>query len=147
MNAAASAFDNGYTLALAITTLALAAGSAFTYRYLKRQPTASTEQAQHPEPAQHGRCRPQPTGSVKRTRPGSHEATYSPAHRGPRFPLRPVRGLDRKTGAAQRLVSPGASRGALARIVDILGSRIANYRHVELDEPSCICQKQFKAPK
>jgi len=34
MNAAASAFDNGYILALAITTLALAAGSAFTYRYL-----------------------------------------------------------------------------------------------------------------
>ena len=55
MNAAASAFDNGYTLALAITTVALAAGSAFTYRYLKRQPTTSTEQAQHPEPAQHGR--------------------------------------------------------------------------------------------
>ena len=39
MNAAASAFDHGYTLALAITTLALAAGSAFTYRYLTRQPT------------------------------------------------------------------------------------------------------------
>jgi hypothetical protein len=55
MNAAASAFDHGYTLALAITTLALAAGSAFTYRYLTRQPTTSTEQAQHPEPAQHGR--------------------------------------------------------------------------------------------
>ena len=55
MNAAASAFDNGYTLALAITTVALAAGSAFTYRYLTRQPTASTEQTQHPEPAQHGR--------------------------------------------------------------------------------------------
>jgi MFS transporter, DHA2 family, multidrug resistance protein len=54
MNAAASAFDNGYTLALAITTLALAAGSAFTYRYLTRQPTTSTEQARHPEPAQHG---------------------------------------------------------------------------------------------
>ena len=69
MNAAASAFDNGYTLALAITTVALAAGSAFTYRYLKRQPTTSTEQAQHPEPAQHGDNRPQPTGSAKRTRP------------------------------------------------------------------------------
>ena len=27
--------------------------SAFTYRYLKRQPTTSTEQAQQPEPAQH----------------------------------------------------------------------------------------------
>src|SRR5487761_1819679 len=55
MNAAASAFDNGYTLALAIATVALAAGSAFTYRHLTRQPTAATEQAQHPEPAQHGR--------------------------------------------------------------------------------------------
>jgi DHA2 family multidrug resistance protein-like MFS transporter len=54
LDAAASAFDNGYTLALAITAIALAAGSAFTYRYLKRQPTAPTEQAQHPEPAQHG---------------------------------------------------------------------------------------------
>jgi DHA2 family multidrug resistance protein-like MFS transporter len=52
--AAASAFDNGYTLALAITAIALAAGSAFTYRYLKRQPATPAEQAQHPEPAQHG---------------------------------------------------------------------------------------------
>ena len=41
------AFDNGYTLSLAITAIALAAGSAFTYRYLRRQPTPSTEQAQH----------------------------------------------------------------------------------------------------
>ena len=48
LNAAASAFDNGYTLALAITAIALAVGSAFTYRYLKRQPTASRELAQHP---------------------------------------------------------------------------------------------------
>ncbi len=55
LDAAAGAFDNGYTLALAITTLALAAGSAFTYRYLTRLPTTSTEQARHPEPAQHGR--------------------------------------------------------------------------------------------
>jgi DHA2 family multidrug resistance protein-like MFS transporter len=47
LDAAASAFDHGYTLALAITALALAAGSAFAYHYLKRQPTASTEQAQH----------------------------------------------------------------------------------------------------
>jgi DHA2 family multidrug resistance protein-like MFS transporter len=54
LEAAASAFDNGYTLALAITAIALAAGSAFTYRYLKRQPISSTEQAQHPEPAQKG---------------------------------------------------------------------------------------------
>ena len=46
LNAAASAFDNGYTLALAITTIALAAGSAFTYRYLTRQPTARAQQAQ-----------------------------------------------------------------------------------------------------
>src|SRR5580693_9209872 len=44
-----SAFDNGYTLALAVTVLALAAGSAFTYRYLKRQPATPAEQAQHPE--------------------------------------------------------------------------------------------------
>jgi hypothetical protein len=48
LNAAASAFDNGYTLALAITAIALAAGGAFTYGYLKRPPTASTQQAQHP---------------------------------------------------------------------------------------------------
>jgi DHA2 family multidrug resistance protein-like MFS transporter len=52
--AAASAFNNGYTLALAITAIALAAGSAFTYRYLHRQPATSTEQARHPEPAQTG---------------------------------------------------------------------------------------------
>ena len=38
-----------------ITTIALAAGSAFTYRYLTRQPTARAQQAQKPEPAQHGR--------------------------------------------------------------------------------------------
>ena len=55
LDAAASAFDNGYTLALAITAIALAAGSAFTYRYLKRQPPTPAEQAQHPEPAQNGR--------------------------------------------------------------------------------------------
>ncbi len=54
INAAASAFDNGYTLALAITAIALAAGSAFTYRYLTRQPTTPAQQAQHPEPAQQG---------------------------------------------------------------------------------------------
>jgi DHA2 family multidrug resistance protein-like MFS transporter len=53
MHAAASAFDNGYTVALAIAALALAAGSAFTYRYLKLQPDAPTEQTRHPEPAQH----------------------------------------------------------------------------------------------
>jgi len=33
----------------AITAIALAAGSAFTYRYLKRQPITSTQQAQYPE--------------------------------------------------------------------------------------------------
>jgi MFS transporter, DHA2 family, multidrug resistance protein len=49
LDAAASAFDNGYILALAITAIALAAGSAFTYRYLKRQPTTPAEQAQHSE--------------------------------------------------------------------------------------------------
>jgi DHA2 family multidrug resistance protein-like MFS transporter len=53
INAAASAFDNGYTLALAITAIALVAGSAFTYRYLKRQPPTPTEQARHPEPVSH----------------------------------------------------------------------------------------------
>ena len=50
---AASAFDNGHTLALAITAIALAAGSAFTYRYLRRQPPTATEQARHPEPVSH----------------------------------------------------------------------------------------------
>jgi DHA2 family multidrug resistance protein-like MFS transporter len=54
LDAAASAFGNGYTLALAITAIALAAGSAFTYRYLTWQPSTSAEQARHPEPAQHG---------------------------------------------------------------------------------------------
>jgi DHA2 family multidrug resistance protein-like MFS transporter len=54
LDAAASAFNNGYTLALAITAIALAAGSAFTCRYLKRQSSTSAEQARHPEPAQHG---------------------------------------------------------------------------------------------
>jgi hypothetical protein len=38
LDAAVGAFDNGYILVLAITAVALAAGSAFTYRYLKRQP-------------------------------------------------------------------------------------------------------------
>ena len=53
ISAAASAFDNGYTVALAITAIALAAGSAFTYRYLRRQPSTPTEQARHPEPVSH----------------------------------------------------------------------------------------------
>ena len=69
LDAAASAFDNGYTLALAITAIALAAGSAFTYRYLKRQLTTSTEQAQHPEPAQSRGQQLEPTGSGRRTAP------------------------------------------------------------------------------
>ena len=47
LDAAAGAFDNGYTLALAITAIALAAGSAFAYRYLRRQPATPAEQAQH----------------------------------------------------------------------------------------------------
>ena len=34
---------------MAITAVALAAGSAFTYRYLKRQPATPAEQAKHPE--------------------------------------------------------------------------------------------------
>ena len=46
LDAAASAFDNGYTLALTITALALAAGSAFTYHYLKRQPATPAQLAQ-----------------------------------------------------------------------------------------------------
>jgi DHA2 family multidrug resistance protein-like MFS transporter len=69
LDAAASAFDNGYTLALAITVIALTAGSAFTYRYLKRQPPTSTEQAQHPEPAQHGGQPLDPAGCARRTAP------------------------------------------------------------------------------
>ena len=66
---AASAFDNGHTLALAITAIALAAGSAFTYRYLKRQPTTSTEQAQHPELAHNGRQPPEQAGSGRQAAP------------------------------------------------------------------------------
>jgi len=38
---------------LAITAIAPAAGSAFTYRYLRRQPPTPTEQARHPEPVSH----------------------------------------------------------------------------------------------
>ena len=50
LDAAASAFDNGYTLALAITAIALAAGSTFIYHYLKRQPATPAQLAQdHPE--------------------------------------------------------------------------------------------------
>src|ERR1700733_10774060 len=51
--AAASAFDNGYTLGLAITAIALAAGSAFTYRYLRRRPGARHD----PQPAHRHRHR------------------------------------------------------------------------------------------
>ena len=67
--AAASAFDNGYIIALAVTATALAAGSAFTYRYLTRQPATPAEQAQHPEPAQHGGRPLEPAGSGRRTAP------------------------------------------------------------------------------
>ena len=79
LNAAASAFDNGYTLALAITALALAAGTAFTYRYLTRQPTAPTEQTQHPNrpSTADSRCRP---GSGRRTAPAPQRGhTAQPA--------------------------------------------------------------------
>jgi len=67
--AAASAFDNGYSLALSITALALAAGSAFTYRYLKRQPATSAEQAQHPEPARNGAQPSEQAGSRRQAAP------------------------------------------------------------------------------
>ncbi len=53
LDAAGGAFDSGYTLALAITVIALGAGGAFTYRYLKRQPATPAERARHPR-AQHG---------------------------------------------------------------------------------------------
>jgi DHA2 family multidrug resistance protein-like MFS transporter len=69
LDAAASAFDNGYILALAITVIALAAGSAFAYRYLHRQPTTPAERARHPEPAQTGGKPLEPTGSGTRTAP------------------------------------------------------------------------------
>jgi MFS transporter, DHA2 family, multidrug resistance protein len=80
--AAASAFDNGYTIALAITAIALAAGSAFTYRYLKRQPTPSTKPAQHPEPARNSGQPPEQTGSGRQADPVPQKATYSPATTG-----------------------------------------------------------------
>jgi MFS transporter, DHA2 family, multidrug resistance protein len=80
--AAASAFDNSYTIALAITAIALAAGSAFTYRYLQRQPTPSAEQAQRPEPARNGRQSPEQTGSGRQADPVPQKATYSPATAG-----------------------------------------------------------------
>jgi DHA2 family multidrug resistance protein-like MFS transporter len=67
--AAASAFDNGYTLALAITAIALTAGSAFTYRYLHRQPATPAELARHPEPAHNGRQPPEPAGSGRQAAP------------------------------------------------------------------------------
>src|SRR5580693_7018024 len=69
LDAAASAIDTAYTLALAITALALAAGSAFTYRCLTRQPATATEQAQHPEPAQHGGQPPEQAGSGRQADP------------------------------------------------------------------------------
>ena len=68
MNAAASAFDHGYTLTLAITTLALAAGSAFTYRL--------------PHPAAHY---PRRTGPAPRTGPARRVAAKGPALAETRF--------------------------------------------------------------
>jgi MFS transporter, DHA2 family, multidrug resistance protein len=84
LNAAASAFDHGYTLALAITALALAAGSAFTYRYLTRQPTTPAEQARHPEPAHNGGQPPEPAGSGRQAAPAPRRRrTAQPATGGP----------------------------------------------------------------
>ena len=64
MSAAASAFDNGYTLALAIAAIALAAGSAVAYRYLTWQTPAATEQARPNRPSTAGSrfSRPTPEG-------------------------------------------------------------------------------------
>jgi DHA2 family multidrug resistance protein-like MFS transporter len=72
--AAASAFDNGYTLALAITAIALATGSAFTYRYLQRQPTTSAGQAQHPVPADNAGQPSEQSGAGRRAAPIPHRS-------------------------------------------------------------------------
>ena len=78
--AAASAFDNGYTLALAITAIALAAGSAFTYRYLTRQAATPAEQARHPEPARSGGQPPERAGSGMQAAPAPRRGgTAQPA--------------------------------------------------------------------
>jgi DHA2 family multidrug resistance protein-like MFS transporter len=69
LDAAASAFDNGYTLALAITVIALVAGSAFTYRHVRRQPATRAEQARHPEPAQNRGQPPEQTSSGRQAAP------------------------------------------------------------------------------
>src|SRR5260370_751496 len=111
--AAASAFDNGYTLALAITAIALAitaialaAGSAFTYRYLTRQPATSTEQARHPEPAHNGGQPPEQAGPGRQTSPASPAARHPRA--GHQLPVArpaapdqvPGRHLSRRRGTA-----------------------------------------------
>ena len=112
MNAAASAFDNGYTLALAITalalaitTLALAAGSAFTYRYLTRQPTAPAEQTRHPEPAQHGRvaaaARPAPEDEPPRLPKGDLQPSPPPAPASRPWPA--SAGRARRAGLSRRV--------------------------------------------
>ncbi|MEV0218541.1 MFS transporter [Streptomyces sp. NPDC050704] len=44
LDAAKSAFDNGYTVTLALAAAVLAAGSLFTYRYLARTPAPSTDE-------------------------------------------------------------------------------------------------------
>ena len=65
LDAAASAFDNGYTVALAITAIALAAGSAFTYRYLKRQPATSAEAGPRSLTAELRHHHPHRTGALR----------------------------------------------------------------------------------
>ena len=81
--AAASAFDNGYSLALAITAFALAAGSAFTYRYLNRRPTTPTEQAQQLAPAHNRAARsPEQACSGRQPRVVPPKGAHSPATTG-----------------------------------------------------------------
>ena len=90
LDAAASAFDNGYTLALAITTLALAAGSAFTYRYLKRQ-LHRTGPAPRTGPSTAGSRLSRPAPEDKPPRLPKGDLQPSPAT-GPGFSFRPVAG-------------------------------------------------------
>lgn len=51
LDAANSAFDNGYNATLVIATVLLAAGALFTYRYLSRTPKPSTITPEPAEPA------------------------------------------------------------------------------------------------
>ncbi|MCZ4511969.1 MFS transporter [Streptomyces sp. ActVer] len=51
LDAATSAFDNGYNTTLVIATALLTAGSLFTYRYVSRTPTPSTVTPEPAEPA------------------------------------------------------------------------------------------------